>query len=400
MTQVFSIQKEVSGTLARAGVIHTPHGDIQTPAFIPVATKATIKSLSPEMVQELGAQAVLSNTYHLYLQPGHETVRAGGGLSTFMRWDKPTFTDSGGFQVFSLGAAFGKRVSKVQKEGVGVRKSETEGDEKEEQARLAKVDEEGVTFRSHIDGSEHRFTPERSIEIQHVLGADIIFAFDECPSPDATKEYQKEAMERTHRWAVRSLDAHKKIGGQQLLFGIVQGGRYADLREESARVIGSHDFDGFGIGGSFDKEDMGKAVLWVNTVLPKEKPRHLLGIGDPADLVEAVTHGCDTFDCVAPTRQGRTGSLYTLRGRLNIKNAPYTNDFSPIEDGCDCYTCTRYTRAYLSHLFRAEEMFAATLASIHNLRFLVRMVDEMRAAIHAGTFLEWKEERYRALSTT
>ncbi len=399
MTHVFSIQKEVSGTLARAGVIHTPHGDIQTPAFIPVATKATVKSLSPDMVREIGAQAVLANTYHLYLQPGHETVRGVGGLGAFMSWDKPTFTDSGGFQVFSLGTAFGKRVSKVQKEGPDVRSIEIE-EGKDRQVPLAKVDEEGVTFRSHIDGSEHRFTPERSIEIQHALGADIIFAFDECPSPEASKEYQKEAMARTHRWAERSLEVHKKMGGQQLLFGIVQGGRYEDLRKESAGVIGAHAFDGFGIGGSFDKEDMGKAVRWVNTVLPKEKPRHLLGIGDPADLIEAVTHGCDTFDCVAPTRQGRTGSLYTSHGRLNIKNAPYTNDFSPIEDGCDCYTCTRYTRAYVSHLFRAEEMFAATLASIHNLRFLIRMVDEMRSAIYAGVFAEWKKEKHRSLSTT
>lgn len=393
MKKTFTIEKEVEGCLARAGVIHAPHGDIQTPAFIPVATKATVKSLSPEQVKALGAEAVLSNTYHLYLQPGHEVVKALGGLSRFMNWEGPTFTDSGGFQVFSLGAAFGKRQSKVGKNKEIVSRNQDKKENLEEVVtRLAKVDDEGVTFRSHIDGSEHRFTPESSLEIQHALGADIIFAFDECPAPDASKEYQKEAMERTHRWATRSLDAHKKLGGDQLLFGIVQGGRYEDLRKESAKIIGSQHFDGFGIGGSFDKEDMGKAVRWVNEELPLDKPRHLLGIGDPKDLVEAVANGCDTFDCVAPTRQGRTGSLYTKAGRLNIRNAEFTRDFSPIEKGCDCYTCKNYTRAYLSHLFRAEEMFAATLASIHNLRFLVRLVEEMRVAILDGSFLSQKND--------
>lgn len=391
MSKVFTIKKDVLGSLARAGVIHTPHGDIQTPAFIPVATKATIKALSPEQVTALGAQAVLSNTYHLYLQPGHELVKGAGGVAKFMNWKGPTFTDSGGFQVFSLGAAFGKRQSKVQKN----KEMRDEGEEKKPEevaARLAKVDEDGVTFRSHIDGSEHRFTPESSIEIQHALGADIIFAFDECPAPDATEEYQKQAMDRTHRWAVRSLEAHKKIGGEQLLFGIVQGGRHENLRRESAKFIGSQNFDGFGIGGSFDKEDMGKAVRWVNEELPKDLPRHLLGIGDPKDLVEAIANGCDTFDCVAPTRQGRTGSLYTKEGRLNIRNAEFTKDFSSIEKDCDCYTCKNFTRAYLSHLFRAEEMFAGTLASIHNLRFLVRLVEEVRVAILDGSFLSRKND--------
>lgn len=380
MKKVFTIEKEIPGSLARAGVIHTPHGDIQTPAFIPVGTKATVKALSPEQVEMLGAQAILANTYHLYLQPGEAIVKETGGLSKFMHWNKPTFTDSGGFQVFSLGAAFGKRMSKVAKS------DDKKSDREEESPRLAKVDEDGVTFRSHIDGSEHRFTPEKSIDIQHDIGADIIFAFDECPPTDATNEYQKEAMERTHRWAQRSLDEHKKLKGDQQLFGIVQGGRDEILRRESAKAIGAMGFDGFGIGGSFDKEDMGHAVRWVNEELPKEKPRHLLGIGDPADLVEAVRNGCDTFDCVAPTRQGRTGSLYTKKGRLNIRNAEFSHDFSPIEKNCDCYTCRNYSRAYLSHLFRAEEMFAATLASIHNLRFLIRLVDDMRESILEETF--------------
>lgn len=396
MKQIFTIQKEVPGSLARAGVIHTPHGDIQTPAFIPVGTKATVKSLSPEQVKSLGAEAVLSNTYHLYLQPGHNLVKEAGGVAKFMNWNGPTFTDSGGFQVFSLGVAFGKRMSKISKADTETKNSNKEHSnilqnvrmlEKENDVgRLAKVDEEGVTFRSHVDGSSHRFTPEKSIQIQHDLGADIIFAFDECPATDVTNEYQKEAMERTHRWATRSLEAHKKLGGDQLLFGIVQGGRHENLRRESAKIIGAGDFDGFGIGGSFDKEDMGNAVRWVNEVLPKEKPRHLLGIGDPADLIEAVANGCDTFDCVAPTRQGRTGSLYTKAGRLNIRNAEFTRDFSPIEKDCDCYTCRNFTRAYLSHLFRAEEMFAATLSSIHNLRFLVKLVNDMRKSILDGSF--------------
>lgn len=372
------------GRLGRAGVITTAHGEIKTPAFVTVGTKATVKALTPEMVNSLGAQVVLANTYHLYLQPGDKLVAKAGGLHNFMNWRGPMMTDSGGFQVFSLGAAYGEGgVSKFAKEGV----QKIEDLAKEDDiitVKLAKIDEDGVTFKSHIDGSEHRFTPERSMQIQHNLGADIVFAFDECTSPSADYDYQKRAMERTHRWAKRSLEEHKKLGGGQALFGIVQGGRHQDLREESARVIGGMDFDGFGVGGSFDKEDMGTAVGWVNDILPEDKPRHLLGIGEPEDIIEGVKNGCDTFDCVTPTRMARNGTLLTKNGRLNILNAQYREDFSPIEEGCSCYTCQHYTRAYISHLFRAKEMLAGTLASVHNLYYLINLTNNLREKILKG----------------
>jgi queuine tRNA-ribosyltransferase len=395
----FRIEKKMGRGLGRVGILSTPHGSIQTPAFIPVGTKATVKALTPEHVVSVGAQAVLANTYHLYLAPGPDILASAKGLGNFMNWKGPTFTDSGGFQVFSLGVAFGKRQSKVGKNNVSDTSGDMISDEIDEinTSRLAKVDEEGVTFRSHIDGSEHRFTPEVSIGIQNQIGADIIFAFDECPSPTATASYQREAMERTHRWAKRSLEAHIKVkkqgsAGTQALFGIVQGGRFEALRRESAQIVGAMDFDGFGIGGSFDKEDMGDAVRWVNEELPEDKPRHLLGIGDPLDMLSAVENGCDTFDCVAPTRLGRTGSLYTTQGRINILNARFARDFSPVEKECDCYTCTHFTRAYLAHLFRTQEMLAGTLASIHNLRFLIRHVERMREGILNDSFTSYKEK--------
>lgn len=397
----FSIEGRGPG-LARAGVIHTSHGDIETPAFIPVGTKATVKALTPEMVRDLGAEAVLANTYHLMLQPGDDLVRDAGGVGKFMHWDGPTFTDSGGFQVFSLGAAFGSGVSKVVQEG----NSEEKGDNndraaKNNHAAPAKIDEEGVTFKSHIDGKTHRLTPERSMEIQHNLGADIIFAFDECTSPHDPKEYQREALDRTHRWARRSLDAHKNRQPSTFLetkfpktalFGVVQGGAYRELREESARTLGAMDFDGYGIGGSFTKEDIGTAVSWVNAILPEDKPRHLLGIGEPLDIVLGIQNGIDTFDCVAPTRMGRNGGLYTKEGRININNAKYVRDLAPVEEGCDCYTCRNFTRAYLAHLFRAEEMLAATLASVHNLFFLVALAKNARHAILEGRFEEYRDK--------
>ncbi len=396
----FNVEKKLPHGPGRAGVLATPHGEIKTPAFVPVGTKATVKSLSPQQVASVGAQVVLANTYHLYLQPGHELVARAGGLGKFMDWNGPTMTDSGGFQVFSLGAAFGKRLSKF-----GSKKEEQKQDD-EEAGRLAKVDDDGVTFRSHRDGSEHRFTPERSIEIQHDIGADVIFAFDECPSPEADKEYQRKAMERTHKWAERSLKKHNELSagsaGHQGLFGIVQGGRFEDLRKESAKAIGAMElarpdgsrggFDGFGIGGTFLKQDMANAVRWVNELLPEEKPRHLLGIGEPQDVLDAIENGCDTFDCVSPTRMGRTGTLYIRGGRLNIGNAKCASELIPVEEGCDCYTCTHFTRSYLHHLFDAKEMFAATLASIHNLRFLVRLVDGAREAIVKGEFGDYKKK--------
>jgi len=406
----FSIGEKLPGALGRAGLLKMPHGEIETPAFVVVGTKATVKALSPEEVWALGAQVVLANTYHLYLEPGDELLAKAGGLGKFMNWNRPTMTDSGGFQVFSLGAAFGNKIGKVSRpfhlEASLPSEKQSGGemvqvDELEEPAgKLAKIDDDGVTFKSYIDGSEHRFTPERSIEIQHNIGADIIFAFDECTSPTASYEYQKEAMERTHAWARRSLEEHKKLSALRLrsglpaqsLFGIVQGGRYKDLREESARTIGAMDFDGFGIGGSFEKEDMYNAVGWVNSILPEEKPRHLLGIGEPGDLFGGVENGVDLFDCVAPTRIARNGTLYTKDGRMNILNARFADDFLPVENNCGCYTCQNYTRAYLSHLFRAKEMFAATLASVHNLYFTVNLVKKIRQSILNGNFREYKDE--------
>lgn len=417
--------------MGRAGRLETPHGVIQTPAFVPVATKATIKSLTPEQVRDLGAQVVLANTYHLYLQPGDELVRDAGGLGKFMNWNGPTMTDSGGFQVFSLGAAYGKNINKVLKD-VGKEelqltdRQSRQKDEEDELPKIATIDPNGVTFRSHLNGDAHYFSPEKSIEIQHNLGADIIFAFDECTSPHESHHYQREALDRTHRWAKRSLEHHKKLSQEarekwqakqqnlldandsqlektvktgktdtalfgQALFGIVQGGRSEVLRKESAQEIGSMDFDGFGIGGSFAKEDMTTAVQWVNEVLPPEKPRHLLGIGEPEDLFAGVENGVDLFDCVAATRIARNGGMYTKQGKINLTNAKFTRDFTKPDANCECYTCTHYTKAYISHLFRADEMLAATLASIHNLYFITHLVDAMRAAIHAGNFAEFKE---------
>lgn len=389
----FTLVKKMENGLGRVGVIHTPHGDIETPAFIVVGTKATVKAMTPEAVKGIGAQAVLANTYHLYLEPGDEIVTLGGGLGSFMHWDGPTFTDSGGFQVFSLGSAFGKGVTKVatslqddaEKESIIDGRDDVHG-------KLAEVDDEGVTFRSFKDGSTHRFTPERSIEIQHNIGADIIVAFDECTSPMDSREYQEKALERTYLWAKRSLARHQALGGQQALYGVIQGGQYKDLREKAAREIGALDVDGFGIGGSFTKEDIGTAVAWVNAILPEGKPRHLLGIGEPIDLFLGVENGVDTFDCVAPTRLGRNGALYTKNGRINIQNSAYSKDFSPIEIDCECPTCAHYTKSYLAHLFRADEMLAATLASQHNLFFIVSLVRRIRESILQGTFASYKEQ--------
>lgn len=393
--------KSKEAPLARVGVIHTPHGDIQTPAFITVGTKATVKALTVEQVRDdVGAQAVLANTYHLYLEPGDELVKNHGGFPKMMGWNGPTFTDSGGFQVFSLGQALGRGVSKVAT-SEELSKRDLRNDEKEKtHERLAVIDEDGVTFKSIHDGSTHRFTPERSMQIQHNLGADIFFAFDECTSPLAPKEYQIEAMERTHRWAKRSLDEHSRLGvssatgKQQALFGVVQGGAHEDLRRESARTLGAMDFDGFGIGGSFTKEDMATAVRWVCEELPVGKPRHLLGIGEPIDILLAIENGIDTFDCVAPTRIARNGALYTKDGRINILNAQYKNDMSPVSEDETWYT-HNYTKAYLAHLFRSDEILANTIASLHNLRFITQLVDDARHHLEKGTFLRFKEDFIR-----
>lgn len=390
--------------MARTGVIHTPHGDVRTPAFITVGTKATVKALTSEQVKEqVGAQAVLANTYHLYLEPGDEIVARHGGFAKMMGWHGPTFTDSGGFQVFSLGQALGHGVSKIAtSEAISKAEAELSKRDAEEIAnesvheKMAHIDEDGVTFKSVIDGSEHRFTPERSMQIQHNLGADMFFAFDECTSPLAPIAYQKEAMGRTHRWAKRSLDEHKRLGvspstgKMQALYGVVQGGAYEELRRESARTLGSMDFDGYGIGGSFTKDDMATAVRWVCEELPVGKPRHLLGIGEPIDMLLAIENGIDTFDCVAPTRIGRNGALYTLDGRINVTNAKYKEDMSPVSEDPSWYT-HQFTKSYLSHLFRADEMLAGTLASIHNLKFLTTLVDDARTALEEGRFMEFKK---------
>jgi queuine tRNA-ribosyltransferase len=390
MSFSFSIEKTTE-TGARVGTITTAHGAIRTPAFVTVGTKGTVKGLTPEMLASINSQVVLANTYHLFLQPGIDIVKAHGGFGPMMGWRGPTMTDSGGFQVFSLGAAYGKGISKVLEitdPSLLIPERSLDGIEP-----LAKVGNDGVSFKSHIDGSLHYLTPERSMEIQHALGADIIFAFDECTAPTESYEYQKDSLDRTNTWAKRSLEYHKSkpISETQALFGIVQGGRYEDLRKKSAEVIGSMDFDGFGIGGSFAKEDMATAVKWVNEILPKEKPRHLLGIGDPRDLFMAVEYGCDLFDCVAPTRQGRTGSLYTPTGRINLMNSEYQTDYGPIQEGCLCYTCKNYTRSYLAHLFRAKEMLAGTLASVHNLYFINHLVTQMRQTLIDGTFTEFRD---------
>ena len=387
----FRIVKKIDGALGRAGVITTAHGEIQTPAFVTVGTKATVKAVTPEQVKGLGAQVVLANTYHLYLQPGDELVKNAGGLGKFMNWSGPTMTDSGGFQVFSLGAAYGKDISKITKITdpsllIPERSIDLES------PPLAKIGADGVSFRSHLDGSLHYINPEKSIEIQHNLGADIIFAFDECTSPTESLVYQEEALNRTHRWAKRSLDYHKSRpeSEKQALFGIVQGGRDENLRKNSAREISAMDFDGFGIGGSFAKEDMNSAVRWVNEVLPEDKPRHLLGIGEPEDLFMGVEQGVDLFDCVAPTRNARNGTLYTKQGKINILNAQYVKDVNPIDSECSCCTCSHYTRSYIAHLFRAKEMLAGTLATIHNLHFIISLVDTMREAIINEKFHDFK----------
>lgn len=387
----FKIEKKLKtkvSDLGRAGVIETPHGVINTPAFIVVGTKANVKAVTPDALISTGTEAVLANTYHLYLTPGHKVVEKAGGLHNFMNWSGPIFTDSGGFQVFSLGAAYGKSVSKIA--------SDKDGGEVEHLIKIdspAQITEEGVSFKSHIDGKKHFLSPEKSIEIQHSLGADIILAFDECTSPHAPKDYQNEALERTHRWAKQSLDYHKKSekSGVQGLFAVVQGGRHEDLRKKSAKVLSGMPFDGYCIGGSFIKEDIDVAISWVNEILPEDKPRHLLGIGEPEDIFCAVERGCDTFDCVLPTRMARHGSAYTRYGKINIMNARFVENFTPIDSACGCYTCKNFTLAYLSHLFRAKETLAGTLLSIHNIYFIVNLVKTMREAILNDSWQDLKD---------
>ncbi|HEX2987102.1 MAG TPA: tRNA guanosine(34) transglycosylase Tgt [Chloroflexota bacterium] len=357
----FTLQERCAGTAARTGVLTTPHGPMLTPAFMPVGTQATVKSLSPDELRDLGAQCILSNSYHLHLRPGSGLVAKMGGLHRFMGWDRAILTDSGGFQVFSL-------------------------------AHLRRISEDGVAFRSHIDGSEHFFSPESVMRIEEELGADIIMAFDECAPYPAEREYVFQAMERTHRWAERCLKAHTRP--DQALFGIVQGGTHPDLREQSSKTLSAMGFKGFGIGGLSvgEPKEVMYSVLEQTTVhLPEDRPRYLMGVGSPEDLVECVARGVDMFDCVLPTRIARNGALFTHSGRLNIRNARYQDDPLPIEEGCGCYCCRNFSRAYLRHLIKSDELLGLRLTTIHNVHFLLQLAREIRASISNGSFPTLRE---------
>lgn len=361
----FKLIKESSDSMARLGELKTPHGIVETPVFMPVGTRATVKAMTPEELKDLGSQIILSNTYHLYLRPGHKLIEEAGGLHKFMNWDKPILTDSGGFQVFSLGD-------------------------------LRKISEEGVEFRSHIDGSKHFISPEKSIEIQNSLGSDIMMTFDECTPYPATYEYTKQSMERTTRWAKRCKDYHKDWD-KQGLFGIVQGGMFKDLRKESAKDLVDMDFPGYAIGGLSvgEPRDLMCEILEHTTpLLPKDKPRYNMGVGTPDYLFESVIRGIDMADCVMPTRIARNGTVMTSKGRLVVKNAKYKKDFNKLDEECSCYTCSNYSRAYIRHLFNVDEILGARLATIHNLHFLINLMENIKTAIKEDRLLSYKDEFY------
>ena len=392
----FEIKTRLGGTLARTGVISTPHGQIKTPAYIAGGTNATVKAMTVEQIRETGAQAVLANTYHLMLRPGADILKKAGGIHKFMNWQAPTFTDSGGFQVFSLGMAYKKGIDATSHTEKG-----SSNLARHSKNQLAKVGDDGVWFKSHISGEKIFMSPEISMELQHKIGADIHMAFDELTSPLAGREQIKSALDKTHFWAEKCLARHDELNAEHLekgeplqaLFAVVQGAREEDFRRESASFLGSKHFDGFGIGGIFQPEEIPEVLTWVNETLPEGKPRHLLGMGaQPADLFLGVEYGIDTFDCVAPTRQARNAALFTYSGRMNIKNAQFKEDFTPIDTDCECYTCRNYTRAYLNHLFRADEILASTLASIHNEFFVINAVDKIRESLENGTFFEYKKD--------
>ncbi len=378
--------------LGRTGVIRTPHGEVKTPAFIAVGTKATVKALTPEHVKELGAQAVLSNAYHLYLQPGADILDAAGGLGKFMGWEGPTFTDSGGFQVMSLGSGFKKVIDMKSVDQSGPDDAVAPGKE-----RLANVDEDGVWFKSHLDGTRHRFSPEISMGVQHQIGADIMFAFDELTTLQNSRGYQVESLERTRRWAQRCIAEHFALTDAregkeyQALFGVIQGAQYEDLRRKACQDLGAMAFDGFGIGGALEKENLGTIVGWCAEELPEDKPRHLLGISEPDDIFTAIENGADTFDCVSPTRVARNSAFYTPWGRFNLSGARYKRDFTPLVEGCECYACQNFSRAYIHHLYKSKELLSHTLISIHNEHFTVGLVESARQAIEDGTFFQLKE---------
>ena len=392
----FQVSHRDQHTRARAGIYQTPHGSIETPSFVAVGTQAAVKAVSPEELKEIGIQVIIANAYHLHLRPGEELIEKMGGLHRFMHWNGPLMTDSGGFQIFSLGAGKEHGVGKIA--SIFPEEADRGGHLKPQGKPLVTIDEEGVEFISYLDGSRHRFTPEGVIEIERKLGADIILVLDECTSPLHDYDYTKQALERSHRWAVRALKEFKQVAdGHQALFGIVQGGAYRDLREESAKFISSLDFDGYAIGGSLgkSKREMQRVLEWTVPLLPEKRPRHLLGIGEVEDIFAAVERGIDLFDCVAPTRMARNGTLFTRKGerfRMHIRNAKYKDDPRPIEEGCGCYTCQNYSRAYLRHLFEAKEILAMRLATIHNLYFLESLMCQIRAAIREGRFAELKRE--------
>ncbi len=368
----YELLHEDKQTGARRGIIHTPHGDIQTPIFMPVGTQATVKSVTPEeLKEEIEAQIILANTYHLYLRPGHKLVEEAGGLHNFMRWDRPILTDCGGFQVFSL-------------------------------SDLRTITEDGVEFKSHLDGSKHFFSPEKVMEIENSLGADIIMAFDECVGYPATYEYTKNSMERTTRWAIRCKEAHKNTE-KQALFGIVQGGMYKDLRKQSAEDLVALDFPGYAVGGlsvGEPKELMCDVLEYTTQFLPKNKPRYLMGVGTPDYLIEAVLRGIDMCDCVLPTRIARNGTALTTYGKVVVRNKTYERDFTKLDPECDCYTCKNYTRAYIRHLIKAKEILGVRLLSIHNLRFLTKLMERVRIEIENDNLLEFKNEFYKKYGYT
>lgn len=348
---------------ARLGIVHTPHGSFETPAFMPVGTQATVKTMSPEELKEMGAGIILSNTYHLWLRPGNEIVKEAGGLHQFMNWDRPILTDSGGFQVFSL-------------------------------SDLRKIEEEGVYFRNHLNGDKLFLSPEKSIQIQNDLGADIIMAFDECPPYPATYEYMLQSVDRTTRWAKRCKEAHQRPE-EQGLFGIVQGGEFEDLRKRSAEALIELDFPGYAVGGlsvGEPKDVMYRVLEFTTPLLPENKPRYLMGVGSPDALIEGAIRGIDMFDCVLPTRIARNGTLMTSQGRLVIKNAQYAKDFGPLDPNCDCYTCKNYSRAYIRHLIRTGEIFGLRLTTYHNLYFLLRLMEQVRQAIREDRLLDFRNE--------
>ncbi len=362
----YELLHECKQTGARRGVIHTPHGDIETPVFMPVGTQATVKSMTPEELKEVNAQIILSNTYHLFLRPGQELVKEAGGLHNFMHWDRPILTDSGGFQVFSLG-------------------------------KLRKITEEGVEFQSHLDGSKKFLSPEKAMEVENALGSDIMMAFDECCPYPSTYEYTKKSMERTTRWAKRCKEAHKRPEDQGL-FGIIQGGFYEDLRKKSAEDLIELDFPGYAIGGisvGEPKEKFIEILQYTAPLMPKDKPRYLMGVGTPDYLIEAAIAGIDMCDCVLPTRIARHGTALTSHGKLVVRNATYEHDFTPLDPECDCYACKNYTRAYIRHLIKANEILGIRLLSIHNIKFLTNLMDKVRIEIENDNLGSFRDEFYR-----